>query len=74
MYGQDAHLHSVMARQGKICFRTCAQCVIIPASYIVKLANTAYTSDGAEPSSFCAALDHWLLCEFLDAIRNHTIA
>jgi hypothetical protein len=73
MYGQDERIRAVMAQQGKICFRTCVQRVIIPASYVIKLANTAYTADGAEPSSFRTALDHWLLCEVLDAIGNHTI-
>ena len=56
MYGQDEDIRAMMAQQGKICFRTCIQCVIIPASYVIKLANTAYTADRAEPSSFCAAL------------------
>ena len=73
MYGQDEDIHAMLAQQGKIYFRTYIQHVIIPASYVIKLANTAYTADGAEPSSFRAALDHWLLCEVLDTIGNHTI-
>ena len=50
------------------------QRVLIPASYVVYLVQTAYAVDGTEPNSFCVVVEHWLLCETLDAIGNHTIA
>jgi len=63
-----------MAQQGKICFRTCMQRVLIPASYVVYLAQMAYPTNDTGPNSFHVAVEHWLLCETLDAIRNHTLA
>lgn len=62
-----------MLANGKIAYATCYQAVNIPASYAVRLASQAYTTD-QEPRSFQAAVDHWLLCEVLNAIGNHTFA
>jgi hypothetical protein len=62
-----------MAHNGKIGFRTCTQTVLIPTSYIIRLASTLYSAS-TEPHSFSDAIDHWLLCEILNAIGNHTIA
>jgi hypothetical protein len=62
-----------MFRQGKLCFRTCFQRVLIPASYVIRLATAAYSTI-TEPRSFCDAFDHWLLCKILNAIGNHTTA
>ena len=50
------------------------QRVLIPASYMVHLAQMEYGVNGTEPNSFHVAVEHWLLCETLDAIGNHTIA
>ena len=69
-----AQIRVSMARQGKICFRTCMQHVLIPASYVVYLTQMAYAVNGTEPNGFRVAVEHWLLCETLDAIGNHTIA
>lgn len=50
------------------------QRVLIPASYVITLAQRAYATSGTEPNSFRVAVEHWLLCETLDAIGNHTLA
>ena len=62
-----------MAQQGKICFKTCMQHVLIPASFMVHLTQMAYALNGTEPNSFHVVVEHWLLCETLDAIGNHII-
>jgi hypothetical protein len=64
-----------MIREGKINFKTCFSKVLIPASYFVRLALAQQSSsDASGPSSFRDAVDHWLLCEVLNAIGNHTMA
>jgi hypothetical protein len=71
-YG-TSRIRPAMLREGKVCFRTCFQRVLIPASYVIMLATKAYSTTN-EPRSFREAFDHWLLCEILNAIGNHTIA
>jgi hypothetical protein len=61
-----------MMNEGKICFKTCFSQVKVPMPYIEKLARATYALD-IEPTSFQAAFDHWLLCEFLNAIGTHSI-
>ncbi|KAF8164427.1 hypothetical protein BJ912DRAFT_863835, partial [Pholiota molesta] len=67
-----ASQRDVMMNEGKICFKTCFSQVKVPVPYIEMLARGIYTHD-IEPTSFQAAFDHWLLCEFLNAIGTHSI-
>ncbi|KAF9473603.1 hypothetical protein BDN70DRAFT_816990 [Pholiota conissans] len=61
-----------MIDAGKICFKTCISQMKVPAKHIIVLARGTYTSN-AEPHSFQAAFDHWLLCEILNSLGNHSI-
>ncbi|KAF8230858.1 hypothetical protein L208DRAFT_1473398, partial [Tricholoma matsutake] len=61
-----------MLENGKICFRTCLKEARLPLSWLVKLACHRYSGD-VEPSSFHAAVHHWLLCECINAIGSHSI-
>ncbi|KAF8218922.1 hypothetical protein L208DRAFT_1345548, partial [Tricholoma matsutake] len=56
----------------KICFRTCLKEARLPLSWLVKLAHHRYSGD-VEPSSFHAAVHHWLLCKCINAIGSHSI-
>ena len=71
-YGDDNNRDG-MIRQGKVAFRTCFHLALIPASYVIQLANQAYSTTGSQPFSFRDAFDHWILCETLNAIGNHTV-
>jgi hypothetical protein len=64
---------AAMIREGKINFKTCFSKALIPASYFIYLARQS-SSDTSGPSTFRDAVDHWLLCEILNAIGNHTMA
>lgn len=61
-----------MLANGKICFKTCLKEARVPLSWLVKLAGIPYSTN-MEPSSFSAAVHHWLLCECLNAIGSHSI-
>lgn len=63
--------HAMLAN-GKICFRTCFKEARLPLSWLIRLAHFPYAED-AEPPSFLAAVEHWLLCECLNAIGSHSI-
>ncbi|KAF8883865.1 hypothetical protein BD779DRAFT_1472363 [Infundibulicybe gibba] len=60
----------VMLREGKISFKTCFRQARIPLSYIVHLARVS--SPAHSPNQFRTAVDHWLLCETLNAIGSHS--
>jgi hypothetical protein len=66
---RDRH---AMLENGKVCFRTCFKEARLPLSWVVKLARLSYAGN-SEPSSFSTAIDHWLLCECLNAIGSHSI-
>ncbi|KAF8240018.1 hypothetical protein L208DRAFT_1556606 [Tricholoma matsutake] len=51
----------------KICFRTCLKEARLLLSWLVKLARDV------EPSSFHAAVHHWLLCKCINVIGSHSI-
>ena len=72
LYCQAERDRPAMLASGKICFRTCLKEARLPLSWLVKLAGHQYSGD-AEPSSFHAAVHHWLLCECLNAIGSHSI-
>jgi hypothetical protein len=61
-----------MLANGKVCFRTCFKEARLPLSWLTKLARLPY-AENTEPSSFSSAVDHWLLCECLNAIGSHSI-
>ncbi|KAF8220309.1 hypothetical protein L208DRAFT_1334555, partial [Tricholoma matsutake] len=61
-----------MLANGKICFKTCLKEARVPLSWLVKLAGISYSTN-MEPSSFSAAVHHWLLCECLNEIGSHSI-
>ena len=63
----------VLAAQGKISFRMCFQRALLPVSYVLGLASTTYPAPGGELKTFREAMDHWLLSEFISAIRGHSI-
>lgn len=63
----------VMLAEGKICFKTCSRQVRIPASYFARLSETAYEGRSNEPKSIEEAVHHWLLCEILNGIGQHSI-
>ena len=69
LYNDDNN-HAGMIYQSKVAFRTCFHLVLIPASYVIQLANQAYSTMRSQPFSFCNAFDHWMLCETLNAIEN----
>jgi len=62
-----------MLREGRISFQTCFSKVLIPATHIINIAAES-SSSGADQTSFFHAVDHWLLCEVLNAIGSHTVA
>ena len=68
------HLGSVMASKGKFSYATCFQSVYIPISYVLRLAKATYPDPSGEPESFVEAVQHWILCEILNAIGAHMIA
>ncbi|KAF8882082.1 hypothetical protein BD779DRAFT_1473054 [Infundibulicybe gibba] len=70
-YALPATRH-IMLREGKISFRTCFRQARIPLSYIVHLSRVS--SPARSPNQFRTAVDHWLLCETLNAIGSHSIA
>lgn len=61
-----------MIANGKISYRTCFNVARLPASYIARLHQTAFSAD-QEPRSFERAFDHWLLVECLAAIGGLTM-
>lgn len=61
-----------MLSEGKISFKTCPRQVRIPASYLARLSEVSYSTD-SEPKSLEEAIDHWLLCEILNGIGQHSI-
>lgn len=69
-YGTSA-IRTAMIDEGKINFKTCFSKVLIPASYIIRL---AIQNSSLDSHIFQRAVDHWLLCEVLNAIGNHTVA
>jgi hypothetical protein len=71
-YG-DNNNRAGMIHQGKVAFKTCFHLVLIPASYVLHLANQAYPTTGPNPTCFHDAFNHWILCETLNAIGNHTV-
>jgi hypothetical protein len=66
------NLRAAMIAEGKVSLKTCFCKVLIPASHIVRLALRA--SPHVDVSVFRNAVNHWLLCELLNAIGNHTVA
>jgi len=50
-YG-DNNNRAGMIRQGKVAFRTCFHLALIPASYVIQLANQAYSTTESNPSAF----------------------
>lgn len=70
-YGKPEN-KTAMAAEGKIDIKTCISKGLAPASYLIRLAGQQYTASGPELRSFFDAFDHWLLCEILNAIGNHT--
>jgi len=71
LYSSDLDTRRTMIAHGKSSFKTCFCEALIPASYVIRLAQHARAHiDG---SVFRCAVDHWLLCETLNAIGNHTV-
>jgi len=63
-----------MAAEGKIVFKTCVKQANIPITFLKRLVNQSYPTSGTKPFlSFEQAFDHWLLCELISSIGNHTI-
>ncbi|KAJ7754849.1 hypothetical protein B0H16DRAFT_1831582 [Mycena metata] len=68
-------LHSLlpsMIASGTLSFRTCFLECRIPASFLLRAAQASYTSE--EPRSRRQFIHHWLLCQSLNGIDNHTFA
>jgi hypothetical protein len=67
----SSDMRAGMIESGKINFRTCFSKTLIPATFIIGIASH-FSSSGS--TDFQNAIDHWLLCEVLNAIGNHTVA
>jgi len=65
----DTATQASLMQQGKISFRTCFKSVMIPASYILKLASKPYSPF----HTFKNAVEDWLLRETLGAIGHYTV-
>ncbi|KAJ7607882.1 hypothetical protein FB45DRAFT_1039954 [Roridomyces roridus] len=69
--GHDTEMRRALVDSGTISYRTCFQQARIPASFLLRAAQAAYT--GVEPASRRKFLHHWLLCQSLGAIGDtHT--
>ena len=71
-YGMPSYRDAMLA-EGKIAFKTCSRHVRIPASYFARLSQISYEDRSEEPKSLEDAVHHWLLCETLNAIGQHSI-
>lgn len=72
MSDRDENFRNVMVQEGRIRLETCFNSALIPLSYLLKLYTATY-SGTEEPISATAAVHHWLLMEFCNAIGGHTI-
>ncbi|KAJ7021902.1 hypothetical protein C8F04DRAFT_1189503 [Mycena alexandri] len=73
--GRPHSLLLSMIASGTLSFRTCFLECRIPASFLLRAAQASYTSE--EPCSrrqFIHQNHHWLLCQSLNGIDNHTFA
>jgi hypothetical protein len=70
-YG-SSDIRAAMIAEGRISFKTCFCKALIPASYVIRLAKRS--REAGDLSVFRRAIHHWLLCETLNAIGNHTVA
>ncbi|KAJ3503361.1 hypothetical protein NLJ89_g8472 [Agrocybe chaxingu] len=67
-----ASRRDAMMQEGKLSFKTCFKQVRFPLPYIAKLAAADYSPE-VEPASFQMAFNHWVLCEVLNGIGDHTM-
>ncbi|KAK7445421.1 hypothetical protein VKT23_014838 [Stygiomarasmius scandens] len=65
----QARLRRAMLDEGKICFRTCAAVVRIPASYLEKLVRECTSAS----IPILPRIHHWLLSECLNAVGKHSM-
>ncbi|KAJ7722088.1 hypothetical protein B0H16DRAFT_1789844 [Mycena metata] len=70
--GRPHSLLPSMIASGTLSFRTCFLECRIPASFLLRAAQASYTSE--EPRSRRQFIHHWLLCQSLNGIDNHTFA
>ncbi|KAJ6467428.1 hypothetical protein C8R45DRAFT_1106169 [Mycena sanguinolenta] len=69
--GKPESLRPSLLESGTISFRTCFLEARIPASFLLRAAQATYTSP--EPCSRRHYIHHWLLCQSLNGILQHTI-
>ncbi|KAJ6448520.1 hypothetical protein C8R45DRAFT_947901 [Mycena sanguinolenta] len=69
--GKPESLRPSLLKSGTISFRTCFLEARIPASFLLRAAQATYTSP--EPCSRRHYIHHWLLCQSLNGILQHTI-